>query len=119
MQEYMPLRKILIERVREYDSNVPNVTESPIVQILQYCEEFGVLENVRNKCDGNVPSKTMWRMLIWEKAWAGEFEWWRTQMDNDQKLDIMKMISPVPVYSVWWTISDIDHKFMKWCEIMV
>ena len=69
MQEYMPLRKILIERVREYGSNDPNVTESPIVQILPYCEEFGLLENVQNMCGGNVPSKTEWKRLIWEKAW--------------------------------------------------
>ena len=34
MEEYMPLRKILMERVREYTSGDQDYTESPIIQIV-------------------------------------------------------------------------------------
>ena len=119
MEDFMPLRHILVERVRAYSNETPNHTESPIVQILQFCEEFGVLDNVRNMCDGYLPSKADWKRLVWDKAWEQENKWWQEQMTNDPKLDIIRLVTPVPAYSVWWTLSDIDNKYMRRCELMV
>ena len=119
MEEYFPIRGILLKRVEEYDITDHNHSESPLVQILQYCEEFGVFEYIVNMCEGNIPSKSAWKCMVWEKAWKAENDGWYEQMNNDPKLDIARSICPLPAYSIWWALSDSDHRYMRRSEIMV
>ena len=119
MAEYFPLRNILFERANEYNRDDLNPTESPLVQILHFCDEFGLLEQVVQMVRGCIPSKGVWKRLVWERAWKVESDYWHEQMDSDHKLDIVRMVSPLPAYSVWWSLSDSDHRYMRRCEVMV
>ena len=64
-------------------------------------------------------SKTAWKKLVWERVWEFEKREWQENMSDDPKMDVIHLISPSPAYSVWWTLSDKDHKYMRRCETMV
>ena len=119
MEEFFPLRRILVERTLEFNAEVSNEWESPIIQILQFCEQFNLLDHVKSMCRGTLLSKTAWKKLVWERVWEFEKREWQENMSDDPKMDVIHLISPSPAYSVWWTLSDKDHKYMRRCETMV
>ena len=43
----MPVRQIFARRLEDYDVNRTNTYESVMLQILSFCEEFGLLDLVR------------------------------------------------------------------------
>ena len=119
MKDFIPLKRILIERVNEYRPGDANPKESPIIQILEYGDGFGLLEYIQNMCNGRLLSKSGWKKLVWEKAWECESTEWHNHMANNLELDLVRLVSPLPSYSIWWSISDLDSRYMKRCETMV
>ena len=44
MKEYMPIRQVLIEKIKCFDINVKNQFDSPIMQMLPFWIELYVFE---------------------------------------------------------------------------
>ena len=119
MKDNMPIRKIMEHRVNEFDVGNGKPYDSPLLHTLQICHELELLDTVREMLRGNVPSKAMWRRLVWDKVWAMENEWWSNKMAEDRHLSLFKQVSEAPAYSIWWQIADVDRSYMKQCEVMV
>ena len=119
MKDNMPIRRILESRLNEFNIENGNPYDSPIIHILQTCASFELLDTLRDMIDGNVPSKAMWRRLVWDKAWEIENEWWSAKMREDRHLNLVREVLELPAYSIWWQIADDDISYMKQCEVMV
>ena len=119
MEDVIPLKRILIERVNEYRPGDANPRESPIIQMLEYGDGFGLLEYIQNMCNGRLLSKSGWKKLVWEKAWECESTEWHNHMTSNLKLDLVRLVSPLLLYSIWWSISDLDNRYMRRCETMM
>ena len=121
MREEMPIRQILLEKLRYFNVDDNNRFDSPINQILSYCSEFNVLDIVRLMANANVNvmSKSQWKKLVWERAWLYENNQWDLNAAENQKFDLIKQVSLAPGYSVWWSIADQFQGFMRKCETMV
>ena len=117
MREYMPLRKIFIERVNDFRYNDPNEHDSPIVQMLQYCEEFEVMHHINEMIMGNMPSKVKWKELLWAKVRSHERMRW--EECQDIHLDLIKLVMTQSSYVIWWMLSDYDRRYMRRCEVMI
>ena len=89
MEECIPVRKIFIERFREYHDGWGNPYDSPVIQILHYCMEFGV-----------IISKEGWRKLIWEKAWSIEDNIWCDITIVHNKMDLINVSGQTNVLGV-------------------
>ena len=121
MEEYMPIKRILIARIDNYEDDNVNQFDSPLMQILSFCAEFQLLDRVRVMATnpGGIMSKSAWKKLVWEKAWGMEYQRWDEHVTNDHRFDLLKQISSRPQYSVWWLIADADQSYMRKCEIMI
>ena len=119
MEDYMPLKKITVERLAEFAPDNVNEFDSPLIQIFQYCDEYGLLEEVRQMGNGVFRSKNSWKKLVWDISWQKENERIRTLMRENRNMDLIQMVSPTLRYSVWWSIADMDQQYMRRCEIMV
>ena len=121
MEHGMPIRRVLVEKINSYNAEDRNEFDSPLSQILSYCAEFDLLERViimASEVNINM-SKSMWKRIVWEKVWAGEIEHWTEYTSNNSKCDLINLVTPSPMYSIWWMISDIHQDFMRRCETMV
>ena len=119
MKENMPIRRIMENRLNEFNVDDGNQYDSPILHILKICSDFDLLDTVRDMLRGNVPSKAMWRSLVWDKAWTIENEWWNVKMRENRHLSLVRQVSESPAYSIWWQIAYDDMTYMRQCEVMV
>ena len=119
MDESMPIRKIFIERLNDFNPENENPMDSPILQILQYCNEMNMIDEVKQMARGGIWGKVSWKNMVWKRAWANEQRVWDDHMAGNEKLDLVNLVGSSPGYSVWWTISDREQKFMKRSEVMV
>ena len=121
MREEMPIRQILLEKLRYFNIDDNNLFDNPINQILSFCSEFNVLYIVRLMANRNVNvmSKSQWKKLVWERAWLYENNQWDLNVAENQKFDLIIQVSLAPGYSVWWSIADQFQGFMRKCETMV
>ena len=118
MDEHMPVRRVFIERLNEYQEGQANDYDSPIIQILEFCVELGVLEQVNQMARGHTFSKVGWKKIVWDKAWAIEDINWTEGAANNCKMDLVTMVTDKPIYSVWWSLADKFQQYMKRCEVM-
>ena len=119
MDEHAPIRRILMERIREFDVNMHNPYDSPILQSLEHCAEFGVLDIINDMANGNVMVKARWKELIWTRAWGLEENAWGTIVAENAYVDLINITVQRPVYSIWWVITDKCRQYVKHCEVMV
>ena len=119
MYEFIPIRRIFIERLAEYDPDNQNPLDSPILDILNISRKFGLFNQIQNMFAGTPVSKLSWKKLVWERAWTLEREQWRLNWESDKHFDLINKAMNGPNYSIWWTIADGDQSKMKQCEIMV
>ena len=119
MEECMPVRKIFVEMFREYHDGCDNPYDSPIIQILHYCREFGVMGLIDQMVRGHIISKEGWKKITWDKAWSIEDKEWHEVTSVHAKMDLMRMITNTSVYSIWWMLADKCQNYMKSCELMV
>ena len=119
MLDHMSIKRILIERVKEFRDNVTNQYDSPLLNILQVCKDMGLEEHIYSMARGNLLSKTQWKRLVWQRAWTIEQNEWSDSLENDPKMDVIALTMPNLDYSVWWVIADNLHQHMRKCEIMI
>ena len=68
---------------------------------------------------GNILSKNVWKKQVWDKAWLAEKNVWNYERENNRHLDLVKLTMAQPGYARWWSISDLDRRYMRKCELMV
>ena len=121
MEDHAPLKRILIERVREFNEGQydDNKYDSPMKQMLQYCNDFNLLENIYDMSNGNIPSKELWKRKVWERAWENEQAIWENTVLTCKYVDLLKQVMTRPSYNIWWIISDDDRRYMRRCEVMI
>ena len=119
MEELSPLRRILVERLNEFDPEDNNNYDSPIIQILKTAVEFNLLETVQVMFNGRIISKVGWKKRVWEQIWTSEREDWAEKARSDKHYDLVKLAVDEYGYSIWWKIADNDHGKMRQCETMV
>ena len=103
MENDMPIRRLTIEIINEYVVGDGNDLDSPLKQMLSYCTEFDLLDRVKVMASENVVSisKPMWKKLVWERAWLSKREHWDEYMSNNTRCDLIKLVTPDPMYSIW------------------
>ena len=119
MDDFMPIKRILLGRLDEFQIDSGNRYDSPILQILQYSHECGLLDRVRQMGTGSIMSKAAWKKLVWERCWQKEHATYTATLDEDPNLDLIRMVMPTPGYSIWWSIADWNQQFMRRCEVMI
>ena len=119
MQGHTPIRTIFGGRLMEFDQEVENTLDRPIIQMLKVALEFQVIEEVRNMFNGLMISKQGWKKIVWERAWALEKEEWDRKVIEDKHFDLTSRATNGPGYSIWWSIADFKQSKMKQCETMV
>ena len=119
MEEYLPIRKILRERIRDLREDGENGYDSPLINILGVCREFGVMDEIIQMERGRLYSKGKWKEFVWGKVWGIENEAWSEIKEGNRYLEILNLTTDKPVYSVWWCISDMDRQYLLQCEVMV
>ena len=113
MQNHTPIRRVLIERVNEFREGMVNEFDSPIIQILEYCVEFNVIEEVTRMINQGVMSKGKWKEMIWARAWNIEEGSREVERVENRFLDLISMTMNRPSYSIWWTITDFSRQYIK------
>ena len=77
------------------------------------------MDVVVNMSNGRMISKAAWKKQVWEKAWQADRDEWEHEFINNRHLDLLKLYMLQPGYSIWWSISDFDRRYMRRCEVMV
>ena len=90
----IPIKQVFLERLNEFNGEDRNPRDSPIIQILRFCEELGILNDVRRMANGYSFSKASWKKIVWKKAWESEHRDWYDHMASNEKLDLVKMVMP-------------------------
>ena len=119
MEEYLPIRTILSERIRGFDADSANMYDSPLINILGVCMDFEVMDEITQMERGRIYSKEKWKEYVWGKAWGIENSRWDVIKEGNRYLEIVNLTVSKPEYSVWWCISDMDRRFLLQCEVMV
>ena len=116
--------KICRMRMSHFNGNiqrgVTNVFLSPIFDILRVSIIYGLYEEVCRMLSGiTIFSKSQWKQLVWNRAWQVEKDSWHftTNLYCDSRL--ITRVMGTPGYCIWWYISDIDHTYIRRCEVMV
>ena len=87
MHDHTPIRRVLIERVNEFKEGMVNTSDSPLLQILEFCVEFNVMNEVKRMINQELMSKSKWKDLIWERAWNIEERNWEVMKTDNKYLD--------------------------------
>ena len=61
MYDFIPIRRIFIERLAEFDPENQNPYDSPILEMLKISVEMELLDHVQNMFVGTPVSKLSWK----------------------------------------------------------
>ena len=67
MNECMPIRRVFLERLNSFNENCENKMDSPIVQILKYCHDFGLMAEITQMANGHHIEKGIWKKKVWKR----------------------------------------------------
>ena len=62
--------------------------------------------------------KSVWKGMVWDRAWSLENMAWRIEYRLQQSLDLVSAINPNPNYLTWWALSDKYPERISMCETM-
>ena len=92
-----------------------NESDSPIYDILNVCDEFGILNMCQRMINnGCWLSKSEWKNMIWGIAWQLEDR----EIDETCQNTFLYRIIERPFFLSWWIISDLIPARISDCEIM-
>ena len=121
MKEYIPVRSILLDKIDVFPiiGNVDNKHNSPINDLLNTCAVLNLVPQVKAMANGPPLSKAQWKKLVHARTWDNELDEWQNLDYDGVGLELLNRVSLGPDYSIWWQLSDSDHRMMKKCETMV
>ena len=101
-------RIIFVERARRYflDRSEENVSSewSIVRDLLTVAQLFDLENEVRNMVDrDNIYEKSVWKRLVWERAWSLEDTFWNIEVQLKRNLDILSEVNPSLRYSTRWS----------------
>ena len=117
-------KRILKDRVRKFIQNpeecILNRFYSPLYDILRILYIYDMLDSVIRMLNGtHWFSKTIWKNMVWHKAWLIEDRDWELKSRLFNNTRLYNKICDVPMYCVWWKISDVFPALIRQCENMV
>ena len=62
--------------------------------------------------------KSVWKKMVWDRAWSLEEMVWRIEYRLQKSLDLVCSINPNPEYLTWWALSDKYPEYINICETM-
>ena len=121
MKDEEVVKSIFAERAKSFFRNEDSdaMAEWSVVHhdILSIANIFGFLAIIRNMVElGYYYEKSVWKKMVWEKAWSLEDTYWRIEINLKRNLDILSSVNASPRYLTWWAISDRDHSCMYFNE---
>ena len=77
-------RKIFCERAAQYFNDVvynsENICQSTVFDLLNVCDIFGMLDEVRNMIErDHYYPKAMWKEMVWKRGWELEDTYWNIE----------------------------------------
>ena len=124
MDQDCVLRHILTSRMQIFISDKErcrkNIHRSPVFDILNVAITYGLFEVIKDMTlkGTKILSKRSWSNLIWESAWLLENTNWRASNIILKDNDLLTLTKGDSRYLTWWCLSDLDHRFMRMCEVM-
>ena len=121
MDDYIPIRRVFISKLESLPGEeiIPNAHDSPCIDLLNACTTFGLVREVKRIAAGDFMSKSRWKNIVWNIAWAKEIEDWENTDFDCKSLELMGKVSRSPIYSIWWQLADTHPTWMRECELMV
>ena len=122
LDDHAVAKVVFIERSKGY-FNIEGF-EAPgdwsiVGEMMAVAQLFGIVPEIRNMVErGHFYEKSIWKKLIWDKAWTLENLYWRIETNLSRSLDVLSLVNPNPRYLIWWSMSDRDHTCMYLCETM-
>ena len=117
-------RRVFMTRMLQFNENieegVENIHFSPIFDILRISILYGLYEDVcKQICGTVVYSEKAWKTIVWARAWEIERDAWKnvTLFFNNSRL--LNNVMDEPGYTIWWQISDVNYKYVRYCEVMI
>ena len=94
--------------------------ESPIYDLLEVCQVYGLLGVIGKIISGDVPQmgKNSWKKLVWDRAWNIEEIFWSSTIALCKENNLLRETVKGVGYMIWWQLSDVDHSQMRMCECM-
>ena len=94
-------------------------TLSIVRDLLSVASLFNIGSEFKNMVErDHVYEKSVWKKIIWDRAWSLEDTYWRIETHLKRELDILSEVNHSPRYSIWWTLSDNNHSCTYICETM-
>ena len=124
MEQGKRISMIFVERVKAYLNNrergIANTYNSPIFELLNTSERFGLLQNVLKMIANQTPCipKKKWSTMVWNRAWCLDDMYWNSVNTIRSKCDILRMTIGKTQYLTWWFMADNLPQLQGTCETM-
>ena len=97
-----------------------NVFHSPIYDLPNTSNRFGLLHNILEMVAEHVPcsAKKSWSRLVWQRAWALDDVYWDSTMLLFSRTDLLRKSLGKSQYLTWWFLADNLPHLQGTCETM-
>ena len=116
------IRVVFVERYRAITGQgQPDDSheESVVADLISTVNFFSLNEEVGSMVDRNhMYQKSVWKRLVWERAWSLDEMMWKIEYRLQKTLDLVCAINPNPKYLTWWALSDKYPEYTSMCETM-
>ena len=87
--------------------------------LLNVSSVFGLIEEVKNMIQNqHFYPKSVWRNIVWRRAWALVDMYWHIEKHLHKSLDLLSGVTLTTRYLPWLSLSDKYPKYTKDCEIL-
>ena len=116
------IRVVFTERYRAIKGHVcpnENFAESIVSDLIEVVNIFKLDEEVNNMVErGHIYQKSVWKKMVWDRAWSIEDMFWKVEYRLQRSLDLVSATNPGPRYLTWWALSDKFPEYISMCETM-
>ena len=116
------IRIVFIERYKTIKSQGHTddlYADSIVADLIYTISMFNLSEEVDNMVERDqMYQKSVWKKMVWDRAWSLEEMVWRIEYRLQKSLDLVCSINPNPEYLTWWAMSDKYPEYINICETM-
>ena len=116
------IRIVFIERYKTIKSQGHTddlYADSIVADLIYRISMFNLSKEVDNMVERDqMYQKSVWKKMVWDRAWSLEEMVWRIEYRLQKSLDLVCSINPNPEYLTWWALSDKYPEYINICETM-